>query len=67
MTTKTSVHDHYVRCTCDALYSNPIEKCPACGKPNPELASQTLNAKEGVASPPASDPNAPTLNGKDPA
>ena len=33
------VHDHYVRCECEALYSDPITKCPACGEPNPELVS----------------------------
>jgi hypothetical protein len=35
-----SAHDYYVRCSCDALYSNPIEKCPACGKANPDLKAK---------------------------
>lgn len=62
----SEVHDHYVRCECGALYSNPIEACLACGKANPELAAKTLNAKEGEAAAPKSDPQALTLNGKDP-
>lgn len=66
----SKVHDHYVTCKCGAQYSDPIEKCPACGLINPELAS-TLNAKPPTAksklSPeaPAEDPSAPTLNGAD--
>lgn len=60
------VHDHYVKCSCGAEYSDTIEACLACGRANPELP--TLNAKD------PSEPHdeataptepAPTLNGKD--
>jgi len=36
---KNSVHNYYITCGCTAMYSDPIEKCPACGKANPELTT----------------------------
>lgn len=40
----SSVHDHYVRCSCEALYSDNIAKCPACKKDNPELKTDSATS-----------------------
>jgi len=44
----SSVHNYYVRCSCDAMYSDPIEKCPACSKANPDLQPENA-AQRAVA------------------
>jgi len=49
---KNPVHDHYVSCAgltragCGAQFSNTIEKCPACGKANPEFVKTAYQDRD---------------------
>ena len=72
-TPTNTVHNHYVRCECSALYSDTLASCVACGRANPE--APTLNAADpdsrrdtspGLATAPRNPALQPTLNGADP-